>query len=424
VRIVSTGPGDVPRILFFEGNPDGTVGGSYFSLLYLADGIDRSRYQPVVTFRREIPFLKRFHDAGLEVHIEPGHRAFQLPGVDAALTKRLVPLRAALQLVQAAINVVLFFLVSAPRWTMFLRRQRIRLVHANNSVTRSHDLMLGALLAGIPVITHERGINTQFSRLTAFVSRRLAAIICISEAVRTNLSSHAIGRDNLRVIFNAVDPSRVRPSRPAGEIRLAHGIEPDQPILVMLGNIRRWKGQEVVVRALAPVAAKFPRVVCLFVGEATEMDRPYERELHALVETLGLRRNVRFIGYQENVADFLNVADIAIHASVLPEPFGRVLLEAMAMRKPVVGSRGGAVPEIVIDRVTGRTFAEGSSDELAACLLDLLTDPAKAAAFGQAGYDRLTRVFSIRENVAKTEAIYESLLPRARVSGPAATVNA
>ena len=390
-----------PRIFYFEGNPDGTVGGSYFSLLYLVSGLDRSRYEPVVGFRRDIPFVRRFRDAGLEVQITPGHQAVAL--ARGPFRKLIGPL-------QNVINVAAFFLVSIPRWALFLRRSRISLVHANNSVTRSHDLMLGALLAGIPVVTHERGINTSYSRLTRFVAGRIDAIICISGAVRRTLEAHGIRGGNLHVIFNGIDPATVRPRRTPEEIRRAHDIAPGRPILVMLGNIRRWKGQEIVVRAMGRVAARHPGAVCVFVGEATEQDRPYEQELHGLVETLGIRDNVRFAGYQEHVADYVQAAVLSIHASVLPEPFGRVLLEAMALRKPVVGSSGGAVPEIVLDGETGRTFREGDADDLAACLIDLLDRPGEAAALGDAGYERVTRVFSIRENIARTAAIYDRIL--------------
>jgi glycosyltransferase involved in cell wall biosynthesis len=96
---------------------------------------------------------------------------------------------------------------------------------------------------------------------------------------------------------------------------------------------------------------------------------------------------------------------------VTPEPFGRVLLEAMAMRKPVVGSRGGAVPEIVVDGETGYTFAPGDSGELAARILDLLEHPDRARAFGEAGYQRLVDEFHVDRNVERTMAVYARVLP-------------
>lgn len=410
--------GEPPRVLFFEGNADGTVGGSYFSLFYLVDGIDRSRYTPVVGFRRDIPFVQRFRDIGLEVHIVRGHYAVGRSWLDSPLVRAFGPLRLVVRLLVGGLNVARFFVVSGPAWRAFLKDQGIDLVHANNSVTRCHDLMLGARLRGIPVITHERGINDHFPRMARFFARRLDAIICISQAVKANLTGHGISRDRMPVIYNAVDPARVKPGRSADVVRRAYGLRDDQPVLAMVGNVRRWKGQDVVVKALARVVERHPDVVCFFVGEATEGDRPFERELHEFVAGHGLAPNVRFVGYQENVADFVAAADLSIHASVLPEPFGRVLLEAMALRKPVIGSRSGAVPEIVLDGVTGRTFAPGDADDLAACVLQLLSDSSLAVAMGEAGYQRLTTTFSIRENVMHTERLYGEILGRDRPTVP------
>jgi glycosyltransferase involved in cell wall biosynthesis len=123
-----------------------------------------------------------------------------------------------------------------------------------------------------------------------------------------------------------------------------------------------------------------------------------------------VERNVLLTGYCPNIANILALAEIAVHTSVAPEPFGRVLLEAMALRKPVVGSRAGAVPEIVVHGQTGFTFTPGNPEELAGHILDLLADPARARAFGDAGYQRLVSHFHVRANVERTTAVYEKLL--------------
>ena len=203
----------------------------------------------------------------------------------------------------------------------------------------------------------------------------LSAVICISEAVRANLLEHRVAAGNLRVIENGLDPAQVAPRSTPEDVRRSLGIDERSRVIGLVGNIKEWKGQEVVVRALPAIIARVPEVVCLFVGAASEPDRRYEARLRELISRLGLERHVVFTGYREHVADFLNVMEVPIHASILPEPFGRVLLEAMAMRKPMVGSRAGAVPEIIEHGVTGYTFAPGDSDELASYVIDLLERP-------------------------------------------------
>lgn len=382
------------RILYCEGNIDGTIGGSYYSLLYLIEGLDKARYEPILILHRDSAMRPRFEAAGAEVRI----------------LERPHPVRAPLAVVQSALNFFRFNLYVV--WlARLLRRERIDLVHLNNSITSNHHWMLAALLAGTPCITHERGVNHRFTRLARWLAPRLAAIICISKASRDALVQHGVVTTRLEVIHNGLDPAKVVPQRSAADVRAAYGLPDSGPIVGLLGNIRRWKGQEVLVRALPAIVRGCPGVTCMFVGEATAGDREYEARLQALVDELGLRRHVVFTGFMANVADALNVMDVAVHASITPEPFGRVLLEAMAMRKPVVGSRDGGVLEIVVEGETGLTFAPGDAGELAHKVLELLTDPGRARACGEAGYARLAAEFHIARNVERTMALYERVLP-------------
>jgi glycosyltransferase involved in cell wall biosynthesis len=300
---------------------------------------------------------------------------------------------------------------------IFLREHRVSLLHLNNSVTRTHDWMLAAWLTRTPWIVHERGINDRFSFTATQLARRASAIICISEAVRANLTAHRIGKGSLRVIENGLDPTRVEPLSPPEEVRRSLGIEIPRRVIGIVGNIKHWKGQEVVVRALPAIVAKVPEVVCLFVGSEAAFgpDRDYEAKLRDLVRQLGLERHVIFTGYREDVASVLNLMEVVIHASILPEPFGRVLLEAMAMRKPTVGSRAGGVPEIIDHGVTGYTFTPGDADALASYVADLLEHPTVARAFGEAGHARLLERFSINANVSRTVSLYDEVLSKGRL---------
>ena len=111
-----------------------------------------------------------------------------------------------------------------------------------------------------------------------------------------------------------------------------------------------------MIRAAARLVATYPTLACLIVGATAPVDQPYEDRLQAMVREHGLEANVIFCGYQKFPADFVNVMDVVIHASIEPEPFGMVVLEAMGMRKPLIGSRAGGVPEMVVEGVTGYTY--------------------------------------------------------------------
>lgn len=392
------------RILFCENNVDGTVGGSYYSLLYLVKGLDRSRYEPIVVFYTEHTLLPAFREAGIEAQVWRRARAFSFGSrARGVLGPPLVVL-------QKALNVVWTFLIPALVRAWFLVTRNIRIVHLNNSVLYNHDWMLAARLARRRCLTHERGINDRYPSAARHFGRGLDAVICISDAVRDHMRERGADFGNLVTIHNGLDPATMRLQVAPEALRAAHGLAPGDTVLCMIGNIKAWKGQDTLVRAMDRVRRELPSARCLLVGDTSPSDRPYEGTLRELAASLGLERHVIFAGFQRNVADYLMMCDVMVHASVLPEPFGRVILEAMACRKPVVGSRAGAIPEIVEEGRTGLTFPPGDAEKLADAILAVVKDPAEARRMGERGYERLVQKFHISRNVEATQRTYETLL--------------
>lgn len=393
------------RILYCEGNVDGTVGGSFYSLLFLVENLDRARFHPIVVFHRDNPLVPAFRANGAEVHVIVPVTPVHLAGGWA---------RPLVKGVQKAINLWRHVAGEGLRCARFLRRHRIDLVHLNNSILRNHAWMLGALLTRTPCVTHERGINAVYTREARFFARRLEAIICISNAVRASLTGRNVRHRRLVLIHNAIDASRIELSASREEIRARYGIPGTAPVIGIVGNIKRWKGQDVVVRACARLRERVPSLYCLLVGDTADTDMAYRRELEALVRQEGLEPRVIFTGYQKNPADCMNAMDVVVHASTLPEPFGRVLIEAMALGKPLVASRDGAVTEIVTDGISGLTFAPGDDRELAEQVYRLLVDRRVAEQVGQNGRRRVKEEFDIRRNVEKTQALYEEIFAGVR----------
>jgi glycosyltransferase involved in cell wall biosynthesis len=399
-------PAPIP-ILYCEGNVDGTVGGSYYSLLFLVKGLDRSRYRPLVVFYFAHSLLPAFQDAGIETLVWPRTKPFTF---GARARGALAVLRPLLLPAQKALNVLADFIWPAIARIWFLKRRGIRLVHLNNTILRGHDWLLAARLTRIPAVVHERGINDRYPALAKFFGRGLGAIVCISDAVRDCLAAHGADFGNLVTIPNGLDPAELRFTTTPAALRTTFGLAADAPVVGMIGNIKGWKGQEILVRAIDRVRHQHPDVRCLLIGATAPADEPYDREIRALIAARGLERHIIFTGFQKNVADFVAMVDIVVHASVLPEPFGRVVLEAMACRKPVIGARAGAIPEIIDEGVTGLTFPPGDADALADAISTLLKDPGRVRRMGDAGYDRLVARFHIARNAEATARLYERLL--------------
>jgi glycosyltransferase involved in cell wall biosynthesis/O-antigen/teichoic acid export membrane protein len=387
------------RILYVEGNEDRTIGGSYFSLLFLVSGLDRTRFEPLVVFTGENTLMPRFHERNVRTLVRPPARPVRWRGPAGRLFGK-------------AVNFAKAVVWEPLRLASLLRQEQIALVHLNNTVRRNHPWMIAAWLARVPCITHERGINDRFSGTDRLLARRLRAVICISKALEDNFAIRGLTDVNLLTIHNGLDPAEMRVTRDANELRAELGVSPTARLIGLVGNIKPWKGQELVIHAMDRLRDEFPDVVCLLIGDTSDDEPHYRREIEQLIDRRGLNSRVLITGFRSDVANYVNLLDIQVHASVSPEPFGRVLLEAMALCKPLVASNAGGVPEIVIDGTTGLLFEPENVDALTGCLRQLLKNPARAHMFGNAGRRRLETDFSITTNVTRTQALYSTLLPQ------------
>lgn len=389
------------RVLYCESNTDGTVGGSHFCLLTLVRHLDRARFRPTVLFYDEHVLVPKFREVAETIVHDQDTPVRWGSG-------RSGPLALPATLARRAVNLVKHRL-KIRRHVAFLRQHRIQLLHLNNSITRHHDWMAAARRHGIPCIVHERGLPS-YGRADIAAGRGVAAIIPVSRWAGRAMVAQGVDDANIRVMYDGLDPAGFVPTRSAEELRREFNVAPGRPVVGIVGNIRHWKGQEVVVRALGEVVTTHPDVVCFFVGATTAGDAPYKAAIDRFVADAGLGDNVRFTGYQSDVASFVGMMRVLIHASVDPEPFGMVILEGMALRKPIIGSRAGGPVEMVVEGNTGYTFPLGDATTLAAHLTSLLNDPATAERMGQRGYDRVVTEFGVERYMRGIHALYDAVL--------------
>jgi len=402
---LTIGPKDGPRIrvLYVECSWDGTAGGSHFSLLHLVKSIREFGFDPIVVFRSDHPAMDRYAGAHIPTHTLPVKRPIHTPH------RWLVPITRG----SNAVGRAMASTICVWRFLQLLRTEHIQLVHLNNSVDQGLECQIAARLARIPCLTHQRGYLDKVPIGARVISRSLRAMICVSESVRQNLLSRGFDPVRTITIHNGIDVQTFRRSGGLASVRTEFGLDLPQPVIGIVGNIQKWKGQDVVIRAVDVVRRAFPGVVCLIVGDvarAFRWDVEYWESLQRQIRDLKLERSVILTGYRENVSEYLNAMDVVIHASVEGEPFGRVIIEAMAMGKPVVAARDGGVPEIVVDGLTGYLYTPGNSNELAERLCRLLGDRQKQLIMGKAGYDRVLSEFDSTTNARRTAAVYRAVL--------------
>ena len=393
------------RILYLEMSTAGTIGGSHHSLYFLIRELDQNRYEPIIGFYESNELESDFRELGARVEILSGPARFRGLAPFRGPLNVLNSLRRAFNSIGNFSVTVIATAMQRARW---LRENRIDLVHFNNNPF-SGDWILACRLLGIPCVAHLRGIRTRLDRLPIYLASRVDHVFCISQAVFDSLTGCGCKAANFSVLHNGIDPGKVQPDTPANVLRQELDVLDDTLLIGMVGNIKRWKGQKVLVEALPAVIKENPDIVCVFVGMVDDKGKPYYEEIKAFIADNNLERHAIFAGYSRNVANYLNAFELVVHASTNPEPFGRVIIEAMALEKPVIASRGGGVPEIV-DESCGRMFTPGSSEELSMVINELLTDPQELISLGVAGRKRVDTHFNISTNARRTMEVYDRLL--------------
>ncbi|MDB5656691.1 MAG: glycosyl transferase, group 1 [Tardiphaga sp.] len=175
------------------------------------------------------------------------------------------------------------------------------------------------------------------------------------------------------VVPNGLDiaPEASSPAEIRHQLRL-----PDGPLVGVFSRLAAWKGQHVVLQALA----KAPGVHAIIAGDALFGEQPYADKLNRMVIDLGLEDRVHFLGQRSDVPRLMRAVDAVVHPSIDPEPFGRTLVEAMLAGVPVIATDAGAASDILEQGRAGTLVPPGDADALAAAITDILSKPPELAA--------------------------------------------
>ncbi|HEY1573696.1 MAG TPA: glycogen synthase [Pseudonocardiaceae bacterium] len=240
------------------------------------------------------------------------------------------------------------------------------------------------------------------------------AVIAVSSGMRTDVLAAypEVPADRVHVVHNGIDTDLYRPDPRTDALR-AHGIDPERPYVLFVGRITRQKGVPHLVRAAAFLREGVQLVLCAGEADTRELDAEF-RDLVARLRDA--RSGVYWIPEmlpREQVTQLLTHATVFACPSVY-EPLGIVNLEAMACGTAVVASDVGGIPEVVADGTTGLLAHYTTDDpdafeaDLAARLNELIDDPERAAAMGDAGRDRAVREFGWATIARRTVGIYEA----------------
>jgi glycosyltransferase involved in cell wall biosynthesis len=403
------------RVLFVEASTGGVVGGSLSGLYHLIRGMDRRRFEVGMALYEPKRIEADLAALGVAVHrisrarLPKEHALLGLNGYQRA--KAIDPVRAGLRLGRQAARLLAEEMPAAAALGRVMRRFRPDVVHLGNGLRANFDGFLACLMTRTPMVCHVKGFEKYGAR-ERWASRRTDVVVCMTQAILAHCRERGLVPPAARVVYDALDASWFSPGRERASVRAELGVPAGAPCVGIIGNVQAWKGQDVLVEAMARVARSHPDTRCLIVGGVHRAGSAYAAELRSRIAELGLSEHVRFAGFRDDVPDVLQALDVVVHASVRPEPFGRVILEAMALGRPVVASDAGGVPELIEHERTGLLAPPGDAGALAACLERILSGPEEAAAMAARGQAWARERFSLERQVAEMSEIYESTARR------------
>jgi glycosyltransferase involved in cell wall biosynthesis len=362
------------------------MGGAENSLLQLVLNIDRKRFVPVFILGEDGALAKLLAQGGVPVRVITLPRLFNCLG----------------------------FLRSLFRIIAIVRRGQIDIIHTNSVRTHLYGT-LAARMLGIHIVWHERCMISDewvdFDRIFYFLAHR---IICNSQAIARRFLRSGKLADNVRVVLNGVDVQKFSLHSEEALLKAELGIKNDETVIGIASRFDINKGHETLLTAIKKIISGHLADQCKFklliAGTGVfEQESGREQFLRQMVEDLGLNEEVIFTGFRQDMEKIYAAMDIVVLASY-NEGCPRVVIEAMALAKPVVGTNSGGTTEIIVDGLTGLLFTPGNSEELAGKLVYLLNNPQVARQMGISGRKTVEENFSIERNIRQIQDIYLGVL--------------
>jgi len=292
------------------------------------------------------------------------------------------------------------FFISMLKLYLYLRKEKIDIVHVNR-ISEVIYAFYPAKLAGVPIIAHHR--DMKFNRLDLFFTSKVDYNICISKWIKDHFVSH-----NCIVVHNGIELNTNIPIT-KNKFKRDLGLSNSDILIGIVGRISPIKGQECFLRAAEEVSNVNGKCHFLLLGgTGSDSDKKYLLKLKEMTSSFWMKDKVHFIDMVNDAREAIEALDISVVPSHR-EPFGRVIIESMAMKKPVIATSVGG-PLDIVTKETGILVPPKDSHSLAKAMIELIKDKDKRIRMGLAGRKRVEEHFTIQHTVKKIMEFYSEIL--------------
>jgi glycosyltransferase involved in cell wall biosynthesis len=284
-----------------------------------------------------------------------------------------------------------------------IREERVDVVNTHSG----RDSILAGIAARLsrlkPVIVRTRHLALPItSKFTYSVLPH--QVVTVSEYVRQYLIGLGIREDHITAVPTGVDLSRFDPMTEAGTLKRELNLDANSPLVGTIAILRFKKGHHVLLEAIPRILEAVPDAIFVFAG-----DGPQHENIAQVIGEKNLGSHVLLLGLRRDVPNVLKSIDL-FALPTLEEALGTAFVEAMAMEKPVIGTRVGGVPEVVHEGENGLLVNPGDPTGLANAIIRLLSNPGLAKSMGQQGRTIATTEFTVDRMCLRMHAFYKTLL--------------
>jgi glycosyltransferase involved in cell wall biosynthesis len=309
---------------------------------------------------------------------------------------------------------------NAGRLARLAAARGVNLIHARSRAP-AWSALIAARRLKLPFVTTYHGVynaRTAPKRFYNSVMARGDLVIANSEFTRAHvMATYGTAPERVIAIPRGVDVQAFDAEKfdaaAIAQTRAAWDAESDsnQLVIILPARLTRWKGQLVLIDAVARLDSRRPgSVQVIFAGDAQGRTR-YVAELKSAIEVAGLGERARIVGHVDNIAAALAASDVVVLPSIEPEAFGRGAIEAQAMSRPVIAAAHGGLAETIVDGATGLLVPPGDAEALAGALERLIDmGPQARRDMGRRGRERVVANYTTAAMQAATLAVYDRLL--------------
>lgn len=400
------------RVLFLEaGN---SYGGSIMSLLTTLRSGLANWHHCTIGLYTEMPFSRDFVSSGAKVIQIRSKLAASHVGRFASRTYRINQWRQRI-LGASRLSDLLEVIISCPQVVLrvlpmsrvvaeAVTAHGIELLHLNDGPHWNFDGTLATTWTKIPCVCHLRSTQRLTNLERSLSKRHINRFMAVSNAVKDHFVQQGLPANRITVIHNAREPVQVN-SQLRSQIRSSLGVGDQHLVLAFAGRLIARKGVGIMLESAGCLARVRDDFRVWIAGEGTGREGWIKWAAH-----LGLRSLVNFLGYREDIYSVLAAADVVVVPSTYADPFPSIVLEAMAVGRPVIASRIGGIPEAVMEGVTGFLVAPGAIDELASKMALLMDAPDLRLSMGLAAQERLKLHFDPVQQAHLIDEVYQDVL--------------